>query len=316
MAILAVCGHPSETTGSSAIVAAPGPAYVSPHMKNYIGVASGGGRVFKLPAGINDAWLSWYMSRVNTAAGATLGFTVADNQGTDIARVASNGGNIALRRNNSGTYSIVGQGPFPYDKAMKFDLRIKLGTSAGELTMFLDGTQVASFTGNVNGGAASISTVTMRPLQIGAVSTFVSGLIVSDSDTRDLVLIDYEALGNGPLNEWTGDYTSLDKTLTVGDPNSWLTVDADNQTQLFSTDFSQLASETVHALIVSGQARERVADEAPIVPVIRTSDGVSIEGGPINAGVAWESIQHVFNREWSYSELESASFGFKSVLPT
>lgn len=286
-----------------------------------------GNRNIQFPDGLTDFWLSFYVSRGTHSGSGTTGIRFRDsNFANDIIRLMMNGSNLALFRNTGTTsMSLVTQKAFPVQTLARIDLHVKLSNPDGLIDYYYDGEQVGSYSGNtVPGNWSKINEISFQRLVTGASGaagrTCFSGIIISDSDTREISLSDFSATGDGDETSWVGDYTDLDTSPIDGEPASSISAEDAGLSETFVSDFSALSSSSIIALVVSGQAREEVAGEAPISPIFKTSGGGVREGQATSPGSDWAPVQHVFNDNagvpWDYSDISSGEFGFLTVAPT
>lgn len=99
--------------------------------------------------------------------------------------------------------------------AIRFDVRFILDNSAGEFSLYIDGSGTASASltsaDTITTADTTLDTITLSGPD-SARDYYWGSLLVDSADTRDLYVADSVPIGNGALNEWdTGTYQDVDE---------------------------------------------------------------------------------------------------------
>lgn len=204
----------------------------------------------------------------------------------------------------------------------RFDVYFKLNSSAGAFMVYIDGTLVATYTGSVTettSGFVGINGLCFEAEggNSSAMRT-VSGMFVSDSDTRGQVIaIDYP-MGDGATNEFTGTYANVDE---IGAADGlYMQANAAGLSALLQFDAlnSALSGYTPVAagLLLSGPGTWRGMD------LLTRSSGVTYDAAVMKSNTEFSILSQVHgitatnpatSTPWTIAEINAAQFGFKTT---
>lgn len=117
----------------------------------------------------------------------------------------------------------------------KFDLSVSFGSS-GSLTLYVDGTQVATYTGDLTAGSSSTALGAFALFAVGKYRSYLSEIIVASGDTRTMSLVTHAPTAAGTTNQWIGTYADIDET------------QANGSDVIFTSNAAQIASFDVNSL--------------------------------------------------------------------
>ena len=204
----------------------------------------------------------------------------------------------------------------------RFDVYFKLDSTAGAFIVYIDGTLVATYTGSVTettSGFVGINGLCFEAEggNSGAMRT-VSGMFVSDSDTRGQVIaIDYPT-GDGATNEFTGTYANVDE---IGAADGlYMQGNTAGLSALLQFDAlnSALSGYTPVAagLMLSGPGTWRGLD------ILTRSGGVTYDAAVMKSNADFSRLSLVPGitavnpataAAWTVAEINAAQFGFKTT---
>lgn len=204
----------------------------------------------------------------------------------------------------------------------RFDVYFKLDSSAGAFIVYIDGALATTYTGAVTETTANFTGINGLCFEAegGSNATLrtISGIIISDSDTRgQVVAIDYPT-GDGATNEFTGTYANVDE---IGAADGlYMQANASGLSALLQFDAlnSALSSYTPVAagLLLSGPRTWRGLD------LLTRSSGVTYDAAVMKSNTEFSILSQVHgitatnpatSTPWTIAEINAAQFGFKTT---
>lgn len=200
----------------------------------------------------------------------------------------------------------------------RWDVYFRLHASTGEILIYLDGTEVFSFSGNTlptHAGFVGINVLTFqREGGANPSDRAWSGIIVSTTDTRLMELVMDYPTGDGALTDWTGTFADVDGTGLDGATQIIAATAGERSTLTFPTLPGSLPTFTPIAVGI----RARGAAGAPVEGICRIGTDVfdmgAVELVPsIGGSGGWAGLAQNPNTvsAWSIAEVEGAQFGLR-----
>lgn len=193
----------------------------------------------------------------------------------------------------------------------RFAVDVFVDATAGYITMHLDGTVIATWTGNtsVGGNVTGLSFVDPREFDDGQ----LSGVIVADESAAKMRLVQTKPSGAGGDSGWTGTFADVDEVENLD--SSYIGATVPEQTSTFVTPAINTVfnSPTWEAVAVSTSLVANSRD--PVAPVIRS--GSTVLEGPGKAHSTNEIdrlITHVNpanGQPWTYATASAAQPGVR-----
>lgn len=204
----------------------------------------------------------------------------------------------------------------------RFDVYFKLDSSAGAFIVYIDGVLATTYTGSVTETTANFTGINGLCFEAegGSNATLrtISGIIISDSDTRgQVVAIDYPT-GDGATNEFTGTYANVDE---IGAADGlYMQANAAGLSALLQFDAlnSALSAYTPVAagLLLSGPGTWRGLN------LLTRSGGVTYDAAVMKSNTEFNILSQVpgiaavnpaTSAPWTIAEINAAQFGFKTT---
>lgn len=202
----------------------------------------------------------------------------------------------------------------------RWDVRFKVGVSTGELDIYVDGSLIHSETGvaiYAESAADGIDGISFqREGGTSDINRVISGLIVSTTDTRSMVLaMDYPS-GAGTHSEWMGSYADVDGTGTDTTTSAYSDTAGERLSLAFPALDSGLSALTPVGVAVkaSGPAAQmgilataRISSTDYTLGVISTPNVKPALGCPV------QTVNPATGLTWTQAEINAAEFGLEST---
>jgi len=172
------------------------------------------------------------------------------------------------------------------------DLLISSYGAAGTVTLYIDGAQVCTYTGDISiAGVADLDTVT-----IGVEGNWVSKMseiIVADEDTRAKGVVTNYLNGAGTLDEWEGAYTDIDED-TISDLDL-ISTDTINETFRAALSNIPAGSFSVDAVKIEARAyADPAANPQTLKLGVRSGGSSDVDAGQAMAA-AWTTYERLMS---------------------
>lgn len=210
---------------------------------------------------------------------------------------------------------------FAMDTLLRFDWYYLQDNTAGRLRCHINGVNVFDYTGDTIGGSlGQVAKIKFQSMGTNSDNWGrYSGVIVADTDTRAMRLVQRLPTGNGANTAWTGDYTSIDET---GVNNSDFLTSAsvnDKETFTYADMPSEFANSPIAAVVISGRMQGSLTSPTALRGLMRvgSTDYEEDVANPMTTSYGPTQIIFPLNpatlAEWTASDINAAEFGFKSI---
>lgn len=276
-----------------------------------------------LPDPVSEIWFHCEIYRTNVSTGSTV-WQASTSTGQGILRLQMVTSTPATLQYWNGTaWTTIGLVNLASNTLLQLDIHMRIADTGGVFEAFVNGVQVAVYTGDTNLFSGSqVKTITLGQVYNGIASTYWSQVIVTDTDdTRAMKLATLGPNADGALTEWTGSYTDVDEIGTYND-GDYISSGTPNQVELFGmSDLSATAATLdVIAFVMAGRGRKGAAGPQNVQMALRTS-GVDYFSGnlpglsPVFAALTqtiWPNNPST-SLPWSTSDINGIQAGFKSI---
>lgn len=210
---------------------------------------------------------------------------------------------------------------FPTDALARFDWYYLQDNTNGRLQIWINGVSVFNFTGDTIGGSlGQAAKIHFQSMGVNSDNYGrYSGVLVADTDTRAMRLVQRLPTGNGAQTGWTGDYTSIDET-GVNDADFITSASVgDTETFTFADLPSEFANSPIAAVVLSGRMQGSLTSPTALRGIARigTTDYEEDVSNPMTTSYGPTQIIFPLNpsnvAEWTASDINAAEFGFKSI---
>lgn len=202
----------------------------------------------------------------------------------------------------------------------KVDIRLKLDNVSGEFQFYVNDVLMITYTGDtIRTAATTISCVELDGGYIGAEANQIfSGVIVSTTDTRNMVFHQGQMTAAGATSDWTGAYTDVTK-LTVDDTTFISSGTADQvETYVAENVNAALSAYSVEAVVLATRTRRGTTGPQNLQAVVRQSGVDHVTADLTGIDGAYGAIRAIMTANpatsgaWTIAEIDAAEFGVKS----
>ncbi len=289
-----------------------------------IGSSADGGCYIDFDTAINDFWISAYLiqtSGTGTPASGLALYNKAYSTTNKLFHIsADSGSNIPKLYYWNGSSSVNFDSGTSIVSLCRWDIHVVISDSGGVFELYRNGELDADFTSV--GGDTKLTTATaidrIKFNCVGVGTTRWSSIIIADSDTRGMRLVQRLPTGAGNDTAWTGAYTDIDET--GYSDSDVLTSASPNDIELFT--FADLPTEfnasPIAAVVLSGRMQASNVSPTGIDGVARVNgtnySEVTERAVPLSFGPA----QVIFPvnpetlAEWTATDVNAAEFGVRS----
>jgi hypothetical protein len=242
--------------------------------------------------------------QTNSASGGTLSnaqlFRFCDGTTSRLAvRGTGTNGQLKIsKRTAAGTFTdlVTGTSGAFTSGVTAVDLFVNYAVS-GQVTLYLNGVQVADYTGDVTtDSATTLSGFTFGGIQT-AVQNGISEIIVSSSDTRGKALWTLTPQAAGNTQSWTPNTVTNINEVTLSDATFISTTANDSLSEWTTSTSIPSGSWSVDAIVQSARVEVAVSGPQHFDWVIRTADGTDNLAGDSNAPIT--SFGNFKNKIWA-----------------
>lgn len=206
------------------------------------------------------------------------------------------------------------------DTRFRMDIHVVFHATTGSVNVYLDESLEMVYTGAVNSTELQADRILLQSsANSSAADKFYSELAVADYDTRGWNIVEIYPTANGAVTDWTGDYTSVDETITNN--IDLMSTDTADDIATFSGGSVPVgpASQDMLAVVISVTAQ--VSPDGAIndiQPVLRLSStnyaGTAL---PFDESVRTEQAVYTTNpatsAAWDVAEVDAMEFGVKAI---
>lgn len=269
-----------------------------------------------------EVWFSFYMSRGATNESSSGRYAVALYSGDQLLTgiQSPNNANAAVYRFDGSAVSSIASFAVNASTLYRIDVHWKSHPSTGRAAWYVNGTLAAEYNGNT--GSLSANKLEFRRFKgtgdssAAGKRTCYSAIMISDSDPRDIFLMERQPTADGFYDEWSGDYTDI-----IPSNNSPILTsigaDAPNKRSSFSYGaVSSLSDKDLLGVILTSVQSETDPDYGPTAPFFRTSSGGIVDTSPVSVGGEFKPVQRILADNngvpWSYSDIATGEMGVRS----
>jgi len=206
------------------------------------------------------------------------------------------------------------------DVKYRYDIKIVVADSGGEVEIFRDGVSQGSYSGDTKRRTGTqVASLRLDGTEYFDNVPYFSAVFVCDEDTRSMEYIQTKPSSAGNYTTWDGAYTDIDE-IGINDGDDISTQDAGDQSTFgqgtITTDFD--SGYDVIGVAVMARARKATDTSQSIKMMVRsgTTDGV---GGASALSLTFLPHFDVFDNDpatgsaWTISAAKSAEIGVESV---
>lgn len=188
----------------------------------------------------------------------------------------------------------------------RFDLQVLNYGTNGTVNVFVNGALQVSYTGDIAFGQTTFDRIYIQSDDgLGDASGKISEIIVADEDTRLMSLKTLAPNASGDLNEWAGDYDSIDD-ITVNDADTVSTDTAEEDIQFNLSDLPA-GNFDIKAVVASA----RMADGLGTLDAqlgIKTNGSVNLGSTQI-LDSGWETKRQI----WTQNPITASPFTISEI---
>lgn len=269
-------------------------------------------------AASSDLWFSMRINCSGNASGQWI--TFYDPSGVRRLILHASGASTLLNtRTSSGTIATIATFAWAPTKSSlrKIDVHVVYGTS-GSVTIYEEGTQVATYSGNVTTESAT----QLQSCDIGGVYTsgvaYFSEIIVADQDTRAMSVVTLTSSTAGAAQQWTGTATNVNQNSLTNDVN-FIYSGTNDQIQQYKPGSLPSGSFSVKAVVHSARALIGAAGPQHLAFVTRVGS-TDYDSSNYTPTTTFGPVQHVqsvnpsTSSAWAVADLASTNlqYGVKS----
>lgn len=282
---------------------------------------------FMTPVVANQSTL-WVHAETYQGVGnlTSLGMNALSIYATDglphiMIRGTGTAGQIKLSKESaSSTYTDLAtctSGVWPAASLHKLDLFLHYAV-AGEVTLYIDGTQACDFIGDVTTDSlTAVNQVSFAGINISTETDYWSELILSDSDTRNMNLVTLSPAANGTTMAWSGTVSNVNGT-NYNDTSA-LTTGTSNLIAEFTTGTLPAGSFTIPAVVQSARVEIGTSGPQHFCYVVRPGSGSSdFCSSNIAPTTAFANYQNIWAQNpatsggWTNGDLSGIQYGIQS----
>jgi hypothetical protein len=233
-----------------------------------------------------------------TSAGADNQCAIAKFDGTTITQLVAESGNS------------ITQGTL-----YKIDLEVISYGASGTANLYVNGSLVATYTGNVAvSGVTNLNAVAFQG-HTSSVGGF-SEMIVASEDTRAMSLCTTPPTGAGSTDQWTGSYADVNE-VTIND-SSLIYTNTTAQDEQFTLGSLPSGTFAVRAVIRSVRASSTAGATATQVAPGFNISGTVYDQGLQSTTTSWETLQALFTQNpatsanWAQADITGLQSNDKS----
>jgi hypothetical protein len=217
----------------------------------------------------------------------------------------------------TGTHTVVN------DQLYRQDVRLKIDNGSGSIELYIDGSIVASFSGDtLNDDFTQIDRVRFESdnniLASLSAGLLLSAVVIADEDTRPIRVKTLHVTGNGSNTDWNSDYTSVDEALLNND-NDAIASDAANEVETFALADVGLTDYLVAAVSVNMRAQRGIGGPQNIQAAVRVDGTNYFSGNLAGLGNTHAPFWNIFDvspdtsAAWTLAEVDALEAGVKSI---
>lgn len=275
-------------------------------------------------ANITEGYIHMYLYQEAIAGAVDDWIQIKKLDGSNAFRIGLNGdGTWDLDKYSGAAWNnlTTSAGSIISSGAGAIDVYIKVDGTVGEFSVWKDGTQVATFSGDTSIDNASFGRIHWKG-QTGTTNELdVSQVIVSSESTIGWVLMTLYPDGNGANTSWTGSYTDIDEfSLNTADyieaiaTNLIETSTVSNINAAYSTYNVKAVAVAMRASNDSGSVINDLQAVVRVSGINYTSPNLSLpkDGTDYSRQYIWETNPNTA-AAWSQSAVNALEVGVKSV---
>lgn len=198
----------------------------------------------------------------------------------------------------------------PIATLIKIDINVVNYGASGTVSMYVDGTLIISYTGNIQTDSATV--LSSFTLANSGDNSYWSEVIVSDNDTRNMSVVTLAPAANGNSFSWTGSYASVNE-VSLDDGTLITSATVGDLAQMTVGSSGINATMSIKAVAVTARAARGSTGPQNVKMNVRT--GAADYFSPTVAlNTVLDRAQGVFvnnpstSGQWAYSDLTAAGF--------
>jgi hypothetical protein len=259
------------------------------------------------------AFTSGGVTRLAVCPGAAVGSNIVSaglvNQPIALCKITASGTKTTLA---SSSVNFMG-----WNTMARFDVQVQNYGATATVTVYLEGVQVLTYTGDVTtDGATSLDGVRLHSFvnsdTTNAEAFHWSEVIAATTDTRSVALATLAPAATGNAFAWSGNVAALNET-TLDDTTIASSTSAGQVLETTVTNTTVSATAAVQAVVVSARAMKGATGPTSVNLLVRTG-GADYAIGPQALPTGFGRLQGVWatnpatGAAWSASDLTAAGF--------
>lgn len=295
-------------------------ARLAPYVKEGVRLTSQGAPLIVEFSEVSSCWISFYFFTEDTIWGTTTGLITIGQKGVrELIRVDTTSAEVMSfkYRSGAGAFTEFALTSNVSGELYRLDIEINLANSGGALRLYINNTLIGELTGDTILTTENVATTSF--IRFDGAPDFpyvISGVIVSDQDTRQMQLEQLSVTGAGTNSDFTGAFGAVDD---IGIPN-----DADFINTSTLDDISTFALEDhdtdfntgwdIEAVVVSARAIGQ--SDRFIRPALQSGAALG-EGTGTRLELSHKPLSHIFavdpatSTAWTPSAINSLEAGVK-----
>lgn len=293
-------------------------ARISPDVKRGCWCDAGISVKRTLSAAVSSFWLRFYLYPLNQFSTDFIYLTKGSTRLFRIRRTGSNG-NFLVQGWNGSTWTTLLDSTWAPANSTRYKVDIEIVISnSGTINFYAGDVLEASFSGDTL--LTADTTIDAFEIVMDGATYVVSGMFISDTDSRAIRMVQSNITGNGTNTAWDGVYTDIDE-LGVPNDTDIISTGLSNQLETFTKEaFPAEFATGFNCLGIGVRARALRAVTGPqnlqLACRSGTTDGVSATQA---LDVTMAPYAAFFNQDpdtatdWVVADADSAEVGVKSI---
>jgi len=235
---------------------------------------------------------------------------------SDVVRVhCPNPASLNFEYFNGSTWVSIDTGVLTQAVLQDIDLHVNLDASAGNFTLYQNGVEVASFTGDTTQAATTVSSLSLQ----GSNLSYYSQILVKTTSTLGGTVQTLAAEGDGSNTDFTGTYVDIDE-IVLNDDGDAIYGTADGQVETFIMGDVTIPVDNVVEGMTIG-SRMSIGSSGPQnVQFVTRSNSVDYPSGNVSGvDLSLRPYQVIIPEDpdtssaWTESGLNAVQIGLKAI---
>ena len=279
---------------------------------------------------ISDVWMHAHIYINQNSQGNANDFLQFINSSSGLPQITLRGNDVspmtfsAYLDSGSGLSALTGSFTVPNTTEVDFDVHVKIHSTLGEISVYINGVSAYSYTGDTSTVNNNFDNVKISSYSDSTFySTNWSQIILADEPTIGWLLDTLRATSNDSLGSWSGDFSAIDEVDYTAS-SDFISSDTSADIATFGHNGYDTSIDTstyvVRGVVVSSsaaiQSGSTVTDMSHAVKVGATvypSTALGMTGGGVvdNNQTLWDT-NPATSSAWTFTDLNALKFGVKN----